>query len=1042
MIATARRSLPGLAQTRRLSVATGVLALLSLAFVPEGFAADRLALAALITLGFASVLGWSEMAVSGRPLRPVRDHKSGSNSRTWLLVVIGVALVAGLAVQTWFKPGTSIGGGDILPPDGTAWLGRFFEFWTWTGSNLGEPSQLPMELPWAVVLVAVHAVGGDPATAQRIFYTLLFIGAALGALSLLAALRMGPVAASVGSVVYVLNPYVVSEVNTYAVYLLAVGLLAAIPAVLVATGTGRVPILWGAALVAIASPLLGYVFFNPPLLGLILAATLATPLLVAWIDGRDAAFRSIQALLLATPLLLATSAYWVVPAILHLSGFAGTELVSLSTWTWTEGRATLRNAFWLNAMWGWNVPAFYPYAAAYDGLLLRIAEFALPAIAFGALALRHTVPNDDQRYGRERDLRLALAAGTVALIVIFISTGTNPPGNVVFNGLYGLPYGWLLREPGRFLILVALAYAVLSAVAVQALFSPESFVKFIKTRRLTPQNLQLAIVPGAVVSALLVGFPLYTGAVVPDTRPGLPPVHVQVPGYWGQMAQYVDGLPLKGALLVMPPDDYYQMPYSWGYYGSDGFIVEMFRRPVLVPNGQGYSPASSQVAGAVNLTAQSILDHDWPEAEALVRALNTPLILVRGDVDSTFPGRSILPPNDLAAALSASPDFVLVRRIGRLELFSLDSAATETAIGATFVTVNSLTPDLRLLSVLPPNAAIISGQSLSGVPFAVGAPPLELWQRDGNNLAWQSPAPSGWTYRIAELNSHAVAPIQDAGAISVDMSAHIAHAPDAASGNIITVSIPVRALISNGDFANGPWGLIDDCYTSVPAAPPYVAASVVASEAPNGLPASRLSASSAGACEGQSLAWRGGPVVLSFLVHHIEGAAPGVCLWEVGPNRCASIPLVPDQSGWSLYRTTVNPDSGTTAMSLILYSVPESGSRTTNDYANVSALGASGALALALLADPEASSDTLQLATDHTSFSTLWAGPIGSKHVLVDGMLNGWLTPSGPATFSATYGPATVVRAAQWASLITAVILLLVLSWSLARRLIGRLVAR
>ena len=70
------------------------------------------------------------------------------------------------------------------------------------------------------------------------------------------------------------------------------------------------------------------------------------------------------------------------------------------------------------------------------------------------------------------------------------------------------------------------------------------------------------------------------------------------------MARFVDAAPLSGAVLVLPPDDFYQMPYRWGYYGTDSFIPDLMNRPVLVPSGQGYSPASVQLLRAVDLTTQ------------------------------------------------------------------------------------------------------------------------------------------------------------------------------------------------------------------------------------------------------------------------------------------------------------------------------------------------------------------------------------------------------------------------------------------------------
>src|SRR5215831_6556727 len=296
-------------------------------------------------------------------------------------------------------------------------------------------------------------------------------------------------------------------------------------------------------------------------------------------------------------------------------------------------------------------------------------------------------------------MRIAVALASISLLIIFLSTGTNPPGDRLFLPLYRLPLGWLLREPGRFLMLVSLAFAAMVGVTTEAV-SHSRLVLRMRGWRFRSSEIVRGVLPATTLaSTFLLGFPLFTGAIVPDGRAGLPPAHVQMPAYWRQMAQFVDGLPSQGAVLILPPDDYYQMPYSWGYYGSDGFIVELFHRHVLVPSGQGYSPASSEVLSAVDMTANGILSGDWLRVETLLLDLNSPFVLVRMDVETGIPDRTILPPQDLFDALIASPKFTLLRRFGSLALFELLRPSSELTTAADFVTVNTQTPDLRLLSV-------------------------------------------------------------------------------------------------------------------------------------------------------------------------------------------------------------------------------------------------------------------------------------------------------------------------------------------------------
>jgi arabinofuranan 3-O-arabinosyltransferase len=1051
-----------MSRTRRISAACAVVALLALAFAREGEQRDRIALVTLVAIASATALGWAQLLGVRRPRTRGRDRVENRDSRQWLIAAIAVVLMAGLAVQTWFRIGTTIATGDIKPPEGLAWLGRLFEPWAWTGSNLGEPSQLPLALPWAAVLGMVHALGGDPELAQRIWYTTLFIGAGLSAFGLIAALRMGPGAALVGAAVYLFNPYVVSVVNIYPEYIAALGLLAAVPAAILAAGFRQLSVPMGAALVALSAPIFGYVGFNPPLVGMVLGVTLATPVLSGWLGGRTAAMRSLLTLSLATPLLLAASAYWIVPAILHLQVVASDQLASLSNWSWTESRATLGNALWLNTHWGWNFPEYFPFGAAYDAFPLSVVRYILPAIAFGTLALPLGHDSHGQRLQRDRALRLAVVAATGASIIILLSTGTNPPGNVAFDVLYRLPLGWLLREPGRFLMVVALAYAVLVAVGVDVSNNHWSTIDFKRLQRAVADalnshrsmidlnGLRRGLGPAARASVPLValatvacvGFPIYTGAVVPDSRPILPSAHVKVPGYWNEMARFVDAQPMHGSLLIMPPDDFYQMPYSWGYYGTDDFIVDLFQRPVLVPNSQGYSPASAQVVRAVSLTGQSILDRDWRQTEALVTALDTPLILVRRDIETPYYGRAILSPNDLAEALSTAPSFTLVRTIGSLELFALRSAITESGRLSDFVTINSLTPDLRILSLLPSNAALVSGEAIVAIPSIVQAPPLELWQQSGNDLVWQPPGQLASRYRIADLGSKTVVALDQPGTYMAGLSqARIFYAPNVVNSPI-SVSVTGRAAISNGDFAAGLWGPVGDCHDVLATqARPGLGASVIADGAPGGLPALRLSAQLDSACESQSLDWRGGALMLSLMVHTGRGNAPRICLWEVGPERCASIPSVPEGSGWSAYRASVTPDSKTTAVDIFLYADGE-GTDTVSEYANVRVIEVPALPSLALLVNPEEQpASSLQLVVLHNSFSTRWASTEG-KHVIVDGMLNGWLVPPGSQPFVISYLPAGAFRTAQSLSVVAVLITLLIpvglMIWRLAHGYLGR----
>ena len=111
-----------------------------------------MAVAGAVVLGGIEAVYVQRLAEAGRARSSAKDHPVG-----WVFVV--TVAVAAVGSQTWFRPGTSIASGDLTPPDGLAWLSRIFESWTCIGFNLGGPSALELQIPWAAVLGTVHFLG-------------------------------------------------------------------------------------------------------------------------------------------------------------------------------------------------------------------------------------------------------------------------------------------------------------------------------------------------------------------------------------------------------------------------------------------------------------------------------------------------------------------------------------------------------------------------------------------------------------------------------------------------------------------------------------------------------------------------------------------------------------------------------------------------------------------------------------------------------------------------------------------------------------------
>jgi hypothetical protein len=203
-------------------------------------------------------------------------------------------------------------------------------------------------------------------------------------------------------------------------------------------------------------------------------STCATPLLVLLRFGRASAVRSIWSVLIGGALLIGASAYWLVPSLSTVATAATGGISTLSAWGFTESRSTLANALWLNTTWAWS-PVYFPPAPDFANFPLNLVMPLVPMVAFIGLVIKQSVTDLDRRLPQLRGL-----LSVMVLLVIFLSTGTRLPGSVLFDPLYNLPFGWLLREPGRFLLIAALGYALLGGLLVQQLEKSSSRREFKK----------------------------------------------------------------------------------------------------------------------------------------------------------------------------------------------------------------------------------------------------------------------------------------------------------------------------------------------------------------------------------------------------------------------------------------------------------------------------------------------------------------------------------------------------------------------------------
>lgn len=922
----------------------------------------------------------------GSLVEPLNEESSSGTAMQWRLVIIALGLFGMLVAQTWFKVGTAIAGGDIAPPIGTAWIGRIFSTVGWSGSNLGGPVANQGQLPFAVVDEVVHLAGGSGALAQRVWLTLL-IGAILVAGPALArSIGMSPLAGAVVGIVFFVNPMTLSQVGINDVYLMAMVLVAALPATLIAYSRGRLK-LWHLNLAfAFAAPFVGFSFANPPLVGMLALTLLGTPLLVWARFDRACATKCFKGLLIAGAVMGAASSYWLIPSVFQITQSTATgALSSLSSWGFTESRSTLANGFWLNTTWGWSFSEYYPYADLFRQMPLVVVRSFLPILAFAGL----TFTIHEVRDGRVlRSTRLMALLSLLVLGVILLSNGTRTPGFVLFDPLYHLPYGWLLQEPGRFLLVAALGYALLIGLLIDRLRSRfgfrvagDSHRTILPTYSLPAWGTSLV----AIVVALTAGFPLWTGIVVPGPRNGFPSSHVVVPKYWERTASYLNSSQSPpGAVLVLPADDFYQMPYTW-YYGNDGFIPNLLDRHVVVPSGQGYDSISGELLNAVQIVDSALISHNWLEASRILEAIGTPIILVRGDINANFPGRTIVSPRALLSALAVDPYMHSVRSFGLLSLYEANRSHYRSPTN--FLKVASKTPGLAVLDTLPPRTALVTSKSQMGHGVVVSLPPLQSWRISDHELLAKAILPGVDRVIVHEPQT---------GSSAFHVKSQLYHGKRRVS--VVSIDLPyVSTLLPGGTATSIAWSPVGNCNDVIPTtSETMLGGSMSKTGGPFGSSLLTLHASVDAACRSVRLDWLGGHILLRYWARSLSGYAPQMCLWEAPVDRCAMISsssssTVSRRSGWIRYSSIATPSQGTQTLSLFLYAyAPGNGSQSIDQYAKVQVFSVSNTVPPVLLGCARHNQRD-RLVVGENGFSSLVVGPLGFKHILVDGLRNGWI---------------------------------------------------
>ena len=406
---------------------------------------------------------------------------------------------------------------------------------------------------------------------------------------------------------------------------------------------------------------MSFLTVNPPILIISILCLFVIGLYGILIEGKY--FRGTVESIKIVILSILTSLWWIIPLGLlavHTVG-APAQNLNLQAWSWTHSRSSILNILWLNADWGW-LPEYVPFIEYFSNPLVILATFVpMGLAAFGLLFKR-----------RNRLVQYLFFA--VILIAVFLAKGLHSPLEQVNIFLYTyLPgFATLFREPvSKFTFMITLFVAPLIACSVDSIITAANTHVILKLR-LPRKLISFSIVIFLSLVLLIPAAPMVLGWVAETKTEQLPfPSYVQVPSYWFELGNYFSADVDDFRVLVLPDDDFYQMPYTWGYYGSDALPLRFASKPVVYHT---YGYQQQEGGELLDVLYQSLENEDKITFNNLLNVMNIKYLLVRNDIFWNFTdNRHIANPEHIKDLLSNNDNVEFVQRIGALDIFKSKS---------------------------------------------------------------------------------------------------------------------------------------------------------------------------------------------------------------------------------------------------------------------------------------------------------------------------------------------------------------------------------
>lgn len=355
--------------------------------------------------------------------------------------------------------------------------------------------------------------------------------------------------------------------------------------------------------------------------------------------------------------------WWIIAAYFALFDSQGSLQQTFQgplAWDWVDQHASILHLLSMQGFWSYPQRAYFPWITWYHTALYHWSLF-LPMV----LALLGLI------WGRSKR---AVSLLGIIIVALYIAKGVHRPFAISNIFLYlHLPSFWLLRDPQ--VEMDPILYIALFTLVGMGVSAFVARVYHGLPRVLRPMAFVIASL--LVFGLGLNGAPLLNGSAFRAVTAQHVRSTVTIPASWNHLAAFLRRQGGHRGVIALPNDDFYQMPYSWGYYGTDQVAQTLLSQPVTIlsPVPSGYFAGSPPYQRLLARIQTDIQFNPTRPIAPLLQSLGIRWVIQRNDIRSNFPHRKILSPTYMQYYYGQQKDLKLTKTWGKLALYRVKSSS-------------------------------------------------------------------------------------------------------------------------------------------------------------------------------------------------------------------------------------------------------------------------------------------------------------------------------------------------------------------------------